>query len=420
MFSKGILFHRLAAVLPIILGGLLLSACEIPDWIYDPDDGGAELTAEASPQFMEIAVTGTPIDAVAYSSPTPPSALQTPESMTPSPVIVTATPEELETAVELCTDPATGNSLSYDEAFTIAADSSCMAEGNLLPAHVCNETTGTWWIGLDAPQEGCDPACVVSPNGLLAEINWRCTGAAISQAGQVLEKFSEWRGAIQRQPQGSQVEYRFLHDDGRWFNIDARDNEVRQQFAVAAWTASNVLISGEITAAPDSLVVETLTIFMTKNSEARDLSPFAMASSSSQLPVDDGGIYFASAVVDGRASQPWCEGVEGDGSGEWIQLDFTSPVEITSLRLSNGYQGGNFLYEVNGRVKSFDLYFNAEWVDNWDLDDSTEQQLFNLAGDVVPGIVTTSLRLVIKETYPGWDFEDTCIGEIEVWGRPAE
>ena len=421
MFSKGILCPKLAAVFPVLMGIFLLSACGVPEWIINPDDDDAGLTAEASLPIMEIAVTGTPIDAVVYSSPTPLSSLQTPENETPSPVFITVTPEEVQTADELCTDPASGNSLTYDEAFAIAADSPCTAEGNLLPAHTCNESTGTWWIGLDAVKEGCNPACVVGANGLPAEINWRCTGATSdSQTKQVEEKFSDWRGTIQRQPQGSQVEFRFMHNDGRWFNIDARDTEIRQQFPIAAWTASNVLISGVIMAVPDSLLVEDLTIFRTNNSEPRNLSPFSTPSSSSQLAADEGGIYFAAAVVDGLESQPWCEGVEGDGTGEWIQLDFTSPVEITSLRLSNGYQGGGFLYEINGRVKTLALYVDGELVDNWTLVDSIEQQSYNLAGDVVPGIVTNSLKLVIEETYPGWEFEDTCIGEIEVWGRPAE
>jgi hypothetical protein len=421
MLSKVILWSRLAAVFTLLTGIFLLSACGIPDWIIDLDEDSDDVTAEAYPPIMEIAVTGTPIDAVAYASPTPLSFLQTPGNETPSPVFITVTPEEVETAVERCTDPETGSSLTYDEAFDIAADSPCTAEGNLLPAHTCNESSGTWWIGLDAVKEGCNPACVVGANGFPAEINWRCTGATGgSQADQVVEKFSDWRGTIQRQPQGSQVEFRFVHDDGRLFNIDAKDNDIRQQFPIVAWTASNVLISGVVTAVPDLLLVEDLTVFLTKNSEPRNLSPFSSPSSSSQLAADEGGIYFAAAAIDGLESQPWCEGVEGDGRGEWIQLDFTSPAEITSLRLSNGYQGGGYLYEINGRVKTLAFYVDGELVDNWSLVDSIDQQEYNLAGDVVPGIVANSLKLVIEETYPGWEFEDTCIGEIEVWGRPAE
>jgi hypothetical protein len=329
-------------------------------------------------------------------------------------------PDE-QTENELCTDPAGGSNLSYDQAFAIALDSPCTAEGELLPAHVCNESTGTWWIGLNVEREGCDPACVVDANSQTAEINWRCTGLEESKpADPEVDSFAAWRGTIYRQPHGALVEYRFLHEDGRWFNIDTKENEVRQQFAVAAWTASKVAISGQKTAVSDALLIQDLQLIEPTTAESRDLSPFAMASSSSQLAADEGGIYDAWAIIDGKASQPWCEGDEGEGIGEWIQLDFTAPIEMTSLYLSNGYQKEGYLYDINGRVKTLELYVNGELVDNWILYDSPEQQSFNLAGDVVPGISASSIRLVIAETYPGWDFKDTCIGDLAVWGRPAE
>lgn len=420
MGSKRFLFPRLFAVLFLLLFAFLLAACEgIPDWIYDPSATEVELTAEAEPLFMEIEATGTPIDAVSYASPTPLAEFQTPEGE-PSPVVVTLPPAE-QTEAELCTDPASGSSLSYDEAFAIALDSPCTAEGDLLPAHVCNENSGTWWIGLSVEKEGCNPACVVDAGSLSAEINWRCTGLVEGGSPQtVFEKFAAWRGTIHRQPHGSLVEYRFLHEDGRWFDIDARENEVRQQLVVAAWSASKISISGEKTALPDSLLIKDLALLEPTSNEPRNLSPFVMASSSSQLAADEGGIYDAWAVVDGQASQPWCEGDEGEGSGEWIQLDFTSPVEMTSLRLTNGYQKEGFLYDINSRVKTLAIFVDGNLVDQWLLFDSPEQQSINLAGDVVPGILATSLRVVIEETYPGWEFEDTCIGELEVWGRPAE
>ncbi len=43
-------------------------------------------------------------------------------------------------------------------------------------SYVCNEGTGTYWIGLNIEKEGCNPACVVNLETRTAEINWRCTG----------------------------------------------------------------------------------------------------------------------------------------------------------------------------------------------------------------------------------------------------
>jgi len=67
-------------------------------------------------------------------------------------------------------------SLTYEEVETIAQESACTKEGNLLDTYIYNETTKTWWIDLAIEKEGCSPACVVSEESKTAEINWRCTG----------------------------------------------------------------------------------------------------------------------------------------------------------------------------------------------------------------------------------------------------
>ena len=69
--------------------------------------------------------------------------------------------------------------LTFEEALAIAQNSDCVKEGTLTDSYFYNEYTRTWWIDLDpfTPQEGCNPACVVSEDTQTAEINWRCTGA---------------------------------------------------------------------------------------------------------------------------------------------------------------------------------------------------------------------------------------------------
>ena len=72
--------------------------------------------------------------------------------------------------------------LTLEEAQLIAMSSECVQIGRLTNEDdMYNNTTGTWWLGLDLfPEEaieGCNPACVVSDSDLTAEVNWRCTGA---------------------------------------------------------------------------------------------------------------------------------------------------------------------------------------------------------------------------------------------------
>jgi len=68
------------------------------------------------------------------------------------------------------------NDMSLKEAKGIMADSEC-SPYKTTTERFCNQDTNTWWIGIDAEKEGCNPACVVNTQTKTAQINWRCTGA---------------------------------------------------------------------------------------------------------------------------------------------------------------------------------------------------------------------------------------------------
>jgi len=68
--------------------------------------------------------------------------------------------------------------LTLEQARTIAESSlDCMNVGKLGNQSMYNNVTHTWWFDLDVAKQGCSPACVVSEDNELAQINWRCTGA---------------------------------------------------------------------------------------------------------------------------------------------------------------------------------------------------------------------------------------------------
>ena len=70
--------------------------------------------------------------------------------------------------------------MSLADAQQIASQSaSCMQVGRLKDTAVYNSNSNTWWIDLDATARGCNPACVVNVATKTAEVNWRCTGAAV-------------------------------------------------------------------------------------------------------------------------------------------------------------------------------------------------------------------------------------------------
>lgn len=77
---------------------------------------------------------------------------------------------------QICASISSGGAMELKEALIIASASECTKNGALTDHYTCNNNTGTWWIDLDLPKEGCNPACVVNIENKTAEINWRCTG----------------------------------------------------------------------------------------------------------------------------------------------------------------------------------------------------------------------------------------------------
>ena len=66
--------------------------------------------------------------------------------------------------------------MTQNEAYEIATNSSCMEEGNIINEAYYNDFTKTWWFETDIIKEGCNPNCMVSEETQTAEINWMCTG----------------------------------------------------------------------------------------------------------------------------------------------------------------------------------------------------------------------------------------------------
>jgi hypothetical protein len=67
--------------------------------------------------------------------------------------------------------------LTPEQALEIAVNSDCVNEGSFTGESSYNGVTNTWWFQLSVEgYENCNPACVVSEQTGLAEINWRCTG----------------------------------------------------------------------------------------------------------------------------------------------------------------------------------------------------------------------------------------------------
>jgi putative hemolysin len=230
-----------------------------------------------------------------------------------------------------------------------------------------------------------------------------------------------WTGTIVKLPPGNQHGQYFERDDGERFDIGSPDPSVTEQIAEARWTGAQVRVWGELlTGVPAfearHIEVAQFEILSGPVQEARNLSPFADVGASSVLPADRGGSYHATSAIDGLLESPWVEGVAGPGIGEWISLAFPGTIEVHAIGLDVGFDRDADIFAANNRIKRATFIFSSGEEVTLDFADAQGVQTIPLVRAPGPDIETTSVKVVIDEVYPGSRYDDTCLGEIEVWG----
>ncbi|HOL22980.1 MAG TPA: hypothetical protein PLQ41_09045 [bacterium] len=142
--------------------------------------------------------------------------------------------------------------------------------------------------------------------------------------------------------------------------------------------------------------------------------PVDSTEASSYLPEYKNIKYESFYARDGKFEKAWCEGVKGDGKGEWIQFNFTeweSYGRITNvyrILIVNGLAASKELYYANNRVKKLQLEFSEGQKRIIELKDGVmNYQIF---------VVHTKakwVRMRILEVYKGKKYDDTCISEVD-------
>lgn len=133
------------------------------------------------------------------------------------------------------------------------------------------------------------------------------------------------------------------------------------------------------------------------------------ARASSQLKEDaKPALYPAIHLLDGREATAWCEGVEGDGSGEQVRIGFRGEVEIDEVRVITGEARDAASFKAHHRVKALELK-TAEKRHTFVLADSTEPQAFKLETPIEAERVT--LEIVAVERGVGED-DAACLTDV--------
>jgi len=120
--------------------------------------------------------------------------------------------------------------------------------------------------------------------------------------------------------------------------------------------------------------------------------------------------------------EPWVEGVEGLGMGEWIKFLFY--YETSSIYIINGFYDPYrpHLFKKNNRVRDLEIIaydehngeLEMKFKGVYTLEDNSELQKIQLPEG------WTHFKMIIRSVYPGTTYNDTCISGIftdKRWGK---
>jgi hypothetical protein len=167
-------------------------------------------------------------------------------------------------------------------------------------------------------------------------------------------------------------------------------------------------------ASDSRIVVETV--------ETRIVAPTARASSEYEPEIESTtGRYYEYNPInlcDGNEDSAWFEGVEGDGSGEWVEFSWPISVTLTALYIENGTWKNETRLEENNRIKRIRITFGDGSFEDFALKDPVPSGFFETDGVRGEKITfkesheTAMVRLTILETYAGSRWDDTAITEV--------
>jgi hypothetical protein len=230
------------------------------------------------------------------------------------------------------------------------------------------------------------------------------------------EPVEGWTGTITKLEPGNQFGRYFEREDGERFDINGTSDAVNERIAEAQRTGATLQVWGRVYYGVPAdkarhIEVERAEIVSGPATESRNLAPLAQPSASSELPADEGGNYAAPMSIDGQLATAWVEGADGPGQGEWLMLTFPTPVTVDRLGIDVGYDRTGATFAANNRVKKATVIFSEGTQVPLEFADERGMQFRR-----IEPVETTFVQIVISEVYPGSDYDDTCLAEVEVWG----
>ena len=139
--------------------------------------------------------------------------------------------------------------------------------------------------------------------------------------------------------------------------------------------------------------------------------------------LDGGAIfeYLPYHAFDGAKETTWAEASNGDGVGEWLQIDFARATPVSGFEIMNGYWRLDQRLFENNRVKRIRVDFSDGESEEFTLADPVSgeyQPTLTSSGERLAFAkthLTTDVRFTILEVYPGNRWNDTCITNISLF-----
>jgi hypothetical protein len=129
--------------------------------------------------------------------------------------------------------------------------------------------------------------------------------------------------------------------------------------------------------------------------------------------------YGPDSLFDNDNRTAWVEGVDGQGIGEWIVIEFDQLRLVKAIEINNGYNKDRDIYLKNSRVKEIKVEFSRGVKPVVVLlKDTGNPQPIPLSHD--HPLKTSRIKFTIESVYPGTKFEDTAISELHVVSEPAQ
>jgi hypothetical protein len=126
--------------------------------------------------------------------------------------------------------------------------------------------------------------------------------------------------------------------------------------------------------------------------------------------------YGPDKLFDHEDKTAWVEGVDGQGIGEWIVVEFDRLRVVKEIQINNGYNKDGDLYRKNSRVKEMKVEFSERERRKVVLKDTGTPQPVALPKD--QPLKAHWIRFTIESVYPGDKWDDTAISELHIVSEP--